>query len=144
MRAHGDGVNLERHPGGVRFPIHMAGFLRFVHRASDHADPFVHDGGDAISHHPAPAIEFKRRGAKKAPPFENVSLHQSQPEVDDLPQPRQALARGCGRSSTSGWLWWRETFSKGGAFLAPRRLNSIAGAGWCEIASPPSCTNGSA
>jgi len=94
VRAHGDGVNLKRQPGGVHFGVHMAGFLPFVHRASDHANPFVHDGGDAISHHSAPAIEFKRRGAEKAPPFEHVPLHQLEPEVDDLPQPRHALAGG--------------------------------------------------
>jgi len=98
VRPNGDGVKLEGEALCVEFCIEVASFLRPLYRASDRANPFVHDLGNAVAHDAQPAIEFKRSSGKKASALENSFFDEDQPMINQRPKSRHALGSGDGRA----------------------------------------------
>jgi hypothetical protein len=76
----------------------MAGLLSFVNSAGEHANPLMHDRGNAVAHHSLSAIELERSGAEEAPSAENAFLHKSEPKVKKPPKPGHPFASRNGRA----------------------------------------------
>jgi len=97
VRSNGDGVELEGQARGVEFWVEVAGLLRSLHRASDGANPFVHDCGYSVAHHTKAAVELKRGGGKEASTLEDSFFDEHQPVINQRPQTGHALWRGDSR-----------------------------------------------
>ncbi len=97
VRADSDGVKLEGEPRGIELRVKMAGFLRLLYSTGDAGNPFVHDGGDAVSHDTATAVELERSGGEEAAAFKDSLFHQHQPAVEQSPQARHSFGSGDGR-----------------------------------------------
>lgn len=98
MRTNGNRVKLEGEARRVQFRVEVAGVLRPLHRASDSANPFMHDRGNAVAYDSQPAIELERSRCKKASTFENSFFDEDQPMIDQRPQSGHALGSGDGRA----------------------------------------------
>jgi hypothetical protein len=75
----------------IHFGLEVAGFLGFGDGAFDGAEPFAHDGGDAVADRAAAAIEFKRGGSEKAAAGEKLGFDVAQPALDETPETWQAF-----------------------------------------------------
>src|SRR5271167_1436645 len=96
MRTNGNRVKLERKARRVQFRVEVAGVLRPLHRASDSANPFVHDRGDAVAHDSQPTVELERSSGKKASTLENSLFDEDQPMINQGPKPGHTLGSGDG------------------------------------------------
>jgi hypothetical protein len=95
--ADGDGVKLESETRGVQLRVKMSGLLRSLHSAGDSADPFVHDGCNAVAHDAEAPIKLERSSGEKASSLEDSFLDERQPVINQRPQARHAFRRSDGR-----------------------------------------------
>jgi len=96
MRADGDGVDFVGQSRSVDFAVHVPGFLSFLDHTGQYANPFAHDGRDAIAHGAGPAVEFKGSGGKETASGEDARLDVAGPQLDQLPQARHSSGRSKG------------------------------------------------
>jgi hypothetical protein len=92
--ADGHGLNFVRQQCGAGFCGEVAGFLGFPNGAVEDGDPFAHDGGDAVAHGAAAAVEFERGGGEETAAGEKLLLDVRKPAVEQIPQAGQAFGRG--------------------------------------------------
>jgi hypothetical protein len=98
VRPHGDRMDFEGQTRGIRLWVNVAGLLRFVNSAGEHANPLMHDRGNAVAHYPLPAVELERGRAEEAPSAEDAFLYKSEPKVKKPPKPGHPFASRNGRA----------------------------------------------